>query len=192
MNKETLNKEIDVLGKELALLEITKIAYKEWINQIDSRRDIYEEYPELFFLIRKSFYDQIIFSLSRLIDSSTGTLSIKKLLRRHISMKDSLSGEGKKALSKIDESKFFKKIKLIRDRLNRAHIDEKIALDQEEYNKIVEQCKIDFAEIEEAITELKKYLAIISDRLDMPIAAFLRPQTSIRAEIIKLFKSLKK
>ena len=112
MDKKRLEKEIDILGKELWHLQNYVNGFKTITGQINSNQEIYVCYNTFLFYVHQSFYREIILSISRLTDSHRDSISILKILQRHVLIGDDLSDYEKEAISKLKGNDFFAKKRL--------------------------------------------------------------------------------
>lgn len=190
IDKKKLEKEIDVLGSEIAKAYILTFALQELIEQSHINFNVYIKYHEFFYQTYSSYHNELTHHISHLQDTSRDSLSIIKLLNRSKDYNDQLSVEEGNILSQLIDHEIGKKIKVIRDKLGRAHLDYKIALNPDKEQKIYEQNKVTLMEIIQYLELLTKALTIISRRLDIPIADFLKPIPSLRGDIRRLFEDL--
>lgn len=189
-NREEYQKKLDALANELQTPYICFVALKELKKLFDENYDVYQKYNQFLYYTYYAYYDQLIHSISKLIDTSKGSLSIIKILNSNIQINDERAKEEQQILSKIESNPTYNKLKTIRNKLNRAHIDGKIAINIEEQSRTYEENKLELIDIEKYTLLLTKALEALFLRLDISITLF-KPNVSIKKELQELFKNLK-
>lgn len=190
IDKIKYEEKINVLGKEIRQARILILALHEMIEQSNATFAVYEKYYTFFSLVYYSFYNEIIHAVSRLHDTSRDSLSIIKMLNENIEFDDDLSANEKKILDQIQSNDSCENIKVMRDKLGKAHLDGKVSINPAKQKEIYERHKIELNDITKYINLLVKALEILSQRLDQSIAHFLLPNTPIRREIREMFEHL--
>ncbi|BDC34447.1 hypothetical protein Noda2021_04050 [Candidatus Dependentiae bacterium Noda2021] len=183
-------KKIDILAQEITRLKNYLYAIQEIINQSNQSFEAYKKYNEFFYLTYISYYNELIYGISRLQDKSSDSLSIMKMLEESLQYHtDEQSCHEKQILSQIKEIIVGYKIRTQRNRLGRAHFDREVATNTDEQKKVYERSKTELNEITEYIQLLTRALEILSARLSNPIV-LLDPLPSLKKEIKILFQEL--
>ena len=189
LDKLKLEKEINVLGEQIYKVHILMLAIREIIQQSNLNFDVYKKYYDFFDLTYRSYWDELIHNVSRLQDMSRDSISIVKILNRNIEIGDEKSVYEKDILKKIQDFGVSEKIKVLRDKLGKAHLDGKVSINIEKQNKLWDENKTALKDVCEYIELLTKGLEVISCRLDKPIF-FTKPNTPIKRQIVELFNDL--
>ncbi len=189
-DKTKYENKIDVLGEEIAKLNILIFAIKEMIKQSEECFEVYKKYNDFFYLTYQLYHNELIHGICRLQDRSRDSLSIVKMLEENIkNHNDKQSRQEKKVLDQINECDVSEKIKALRDKLGRAHLDGKVSINLDKQKKLYEENKIELKDNERYIELLTKALELLSDRLQKPMH-FVSPLSSISREIRELFHAL--
>jgi len=190
MNKRKLEREVSVLSEQISNAHILILEISEIINQFNLNFDVYKEHCNFFTRHYNLLWNELIHNISRLQDATPGVVSIANILERNMKLDDKMVGRECKIFEKIKESDTGKKIKVSRNKLNKAHLDGKASINPEKQRKLWEKNKTKLGDVATYVELLTKGLEVISFRLDIPIWLF-KPNTSIRRNIRKLFKDLK-
>ena len=190
MNKSKLEKEVDALGQEISKAHILIFALSEIIKQSNLNFNIYKKYWGFFSLSYNLFWNELIHNISRLQDTSRDSLSVVKVLKRHVyDIDDEKSNQEKEILEKIEKSDTNKKIKRLRDKLGKAHLDGKISINPGKRHDIWKKNKETLGNIVVYLELITQGVEIISCRLDETIL-LLKPYDLIKKHIKNLFNSL--
>ena len=186
MDKLKIEKNIDVLGSEIARVHTLIAAISEIVKQCNLNAEVYKKYSKFFDDVYYAFYNELIHTVSKLHDKSRDSLSIVRMLQAN---KDKKSIREEAILQQICEHDAYKKIKIIRDKLGRAHLDAKISINPGKQRELYEAHKIALKNIAEYIELMTEALETISERLDIPIL-LSKPSVPIKREITEIFNEL--
>lgn len=189
IENQKLEKEINVLSEEISRAWILLESFNALRLHSGLNIDVYSEYSYFFYTVYTSFYNEFIYSVSRLHDSSKDSLSIVKLLRRCVACNPTVQEE--EILDSIAKNSTGKKIKEIRDKLGRAHLDSKVSSNLEKQKRILKECTIELVELQKYLKLLTEALETVSLRLSKPLL-LLRPHDYIAHDIRRLFEKLNK
>jgi hypothetical protein len=163
---------------------------KQFFKLLKEHNKIYKKYNYFFDLIYLSFHDQLLFNINRLHDKSRGALSILQLLTQNIEQyNDNSSIEEKKILGKIKNHDVFKKSKTLRDKLPKAHLDERIALNAKRRTLIYKENIINPEEYLDYIKLLEEARKMLYLRIDI-LCCDMVINDNTPEQIIKLFRNL--
>lgn len=188
MSKKKLEKEIDAIARDVSNAWSYLYAIRELLDQANINKNTYKKYQHFFDATYIAFYDELIYALNRIHDSSRDSLSLINILKK-LAQAGMLTSEEAEMLARIEQDTTRKKVKKIRNKLGRAHLDGKVSTNLEQQDRLQKECAIEMNEFAAYIELLKKALEIISERLDKPLC-LLKPLVPIRTEIRELFRKL--
>lgn len=184
--------ELDVLGQEIAKAHMKIRELHVLIEQCDANFDVYTKHHEFFYSVYFAFFDELIHTISRLHDTSRGALSIVLVLEEYIKSypHDAQFEEERTILEEIENHPTRTKIKNLRNKLGKAHLDRTIAMNPKKQIDFYGSNKTDLKSIYKYLQLLTRALELISQRFDKP-TWYLPSNTLDALKIHHLFASLK-
>ena len=167
--------------------------------------DLHELYEtsegELFYSI---LWDSVIISMTCLIDESRDSVSVIKLLKQYCDKNDQLICNDKIfcfARTKLKDFKIDKngrnwskpvgiiaKLRILRNKLGRAHFDEQVMTNKSKEQQIYDENKFSISEIRYFCDLLEGAIESISDLFDKPTRNYSNSGTPRASELINRFK----
>jgi hypothetical protein len=172
---DCLMQKVSQLREDIAYIHMFAINHIESSELVD---DLYER-----------FWASAIFSACCFIDSSPGSMSIMKLLDHNLNTyNDSISINERDILEKIRLSKIPSKLKNLRNKLGRAHIDKVIAINRQKQQHVYEKNKLHVAALRQFSGLVDRALEILSQRSSKPVWYLLHPRTKGPSQLLKLLQ----
>lgn len=188
-DKNKIDKQLEVLEQEVVKIHHILDTLREMIKQSNNCFIVYKRYFNFFSFTYYAFHNEVLHGIHRLHDTSRDSLSIVKILMIFSEMNDSFSEREKIVLDEIKSHPLNNKIKILRDKLGRAHLDGKISLNKKKQDLLFEKSKVSLYEIEEYLELLQNGIEIASYRLKQP-RWLNRSRSEINLEIRQIFKVL--
>lgn len=182
-------KQIDALGKEIYRVWEQIYIIQELINQSHDNLPAYAEFHSFFFEIYRLSHNEIIYGINRLIDNSGGSLSVIKMLKWINNHDDVKANKGKEVLESLTSHKSYDKMRTLRDKLGRAHLDGEYGIDEKKAADLHESSAGPLNDTIEYLKLLTEALEILAERLDIPFK-FLPPIPTVSPVMRKLFEKI--
>ncbi len=160
LSKQEIEKWGLILGRELHLV-YTDVLWLENLLEFGKKHpDIAQKFASAFNYLNKLLYDSLYFKICRLLDEGKDVVSLPLLFKR-------CGHDHGEKWKEIKSNEIFIKVQKFRHKML-AHLDEKLALNQDSTDHFYESNKVYLSSIDEFLVIINESLEKVYESIDCP------------------------